>query len=351
MYAAEKRIAWIDCLKFIACLGVMGSHFFYAFFNPDIVGRLDNGIVSIFLNGNFWVCVFCILSGLFTGRKEIRSGTELLTVCLLRYLRFVLPLCVTAVFIFLLACLCGFSMQQYSLELHNPWLAEFYRRPIVFTDYLKLIFCFASDLNGPLWMMPALFCGNLLLFLCSYLAFLSGLDNEAFVLPLFLGLLIMSVFYDALALYTACCVFGGLLPRIWQLLPELSRVQSSLLFLVWISIFAEHSVLTGTSAYYNAGYACVFLCLLFNLLRDVRPAGFWNYLTPLSFNIFLWHWPLFCGVALPLYGRTGGNAFGIYLSIAFTVLGVFALSIIYRNTLEPVSDMFYSRVKEYIALR
>ncbi len=72
-----KRIKWLDGIKGIAAIGVFTHHFLLDFLQSTYSGsrvsahisaELEYGFaqspLSVLVNGNFWVCMFCLISGI-----------------------------------------------------------------------------------------------------------------------------------------------------------------------------------------------------------------------------------------------------------------------------------------------
>ena len=104
-----SRLPWLDGLKGLACFGVFTHHFFLAFFKASYFGTempslLPGGIdtllsykpYGVFLNGNFWVCLFLLISAYLPARQIMRTPEDKLrsrvgTMILKRYPRLMLP--------------------------------------------------------------------------------------------------------------------------------------------------------------------------------------------------------------------------------------------------------------------
>lgn len=355
----SERINWLDVVKFIACLGVMSSHFLYTFLTGSIYGKMAASsmvqtLVSLFsvpLNGNFWVFVFCILSGFLLRRKKINGAYELLKNIFIRYLRFAKPFAVTAVVIFLLDISFGFVTQEMSVVLENKWLQEFYTHDISLYDYICFVLAFDSGINGPVWMIKALFLGNCLVYVLNYLwgrfnalRSISDIWYTIFILLVSSLGIYLSFSFDAMAIYVIACLMGAVCP----LGPKgifISSGIAGILLLVWVVSFTCQSVLISDSVsffyitpHWNFFYALCFVLLINNLVTgfDSCIADLSKTLGKLSFPIYLFHWPLFCSAGLILFDfllNTGilTYAFCIVLtSIAVTVM-VGIIAVIYAK--------------------
>ncbi len=129
----KNRVVWIDYLKIIACLMVLIGHYYNAFYsfcnyspslNSNIVFFFKN-FPSPYLDGNFWVCVFCVLSGYLASRKEIRSVKTMIREFVLRYFRFIIPLTIINVCIYFIYLIIGFKSTEFSIIYSNNWLSSF----------------------------------------------------------------------------------------------------------------------------------------------------------------------------------------------------------------------------------
>lgn len=103
---ATKRIIWIDEVKFIACLAVFGGHYCNVFSfsilqSNSIFNYPIAKLFCVFIMGNWWVYVFCIISGALATNKTIKSFGQLIGALFNRYLRFVLPVLIANMIVFL----------------------------------------------------------------------------------------------------------------------------------------------------------------------------------------------------------------------------------------------------------
>ncbi len=105
----KTRITWIDGLKGLACIGVFTHHFFLHFFSasfygdeyPSLLpGKFDELLsykpYGVFINGNFWVCMFMVLACFLPALQIIKAsdenvGNKLGSMVLKRYPRLMLP--------------------------------------------------------------------------------------------------------------------------------------------------------------------------------------------------------------------------------------------------------------------
>mgnify|MGYP002625442117 CR=1 FL=1 len=87
MEKQNARVPWLDGLKGLACLGVFTHHFMLAFFRASYFGgeapsmtasgldtRLSYEPYGVLINGNFWVCVFLVISSFLLAAKVMRAA-------------------------------------------------------------------------------------------------------------------------------------------------------------------------------------------------------------------------------------------------------------------------------------
>ena len=81
MQTTNDRVLWIDGLRGIACLAIFAHHFGCCFYPVTQYGpkgematplgvALAQSPLGVLLNGNFWVCVFCVIAGFVAARSH-----------------------------------------------------------------------------------------------------------------------------------------------------------------------------------------------------------------------------------------------------------------------------------------
>ena len=159
------REKWIDNIKFIAAVGVFLCHYTESFAVPgagiprwlQCANEFPLGMV---INGEFWVCVFAILSGYLLNKKNIKNGTDLIKICINRYFRFVIPFFFANFFVYLLYSFAGFSAQKCGMIINNEWLLNQYTNPIGFISVVKNSFMLGSELNNNFWIIKHMLFGS-----------------------------------------------------------------------------------------------------------------------------------------------------------------------------------------------
>ena len=112
----KKRILWIDGLRGIACLCIFFHHWLSAFFYAAIVGEIQyvhtsnlmdmkfsRSPLSFWANGNFMVCIFCMVTGLVLTLQIMQvDHKHTAKVLIKRYFRLALPLFVVSAVVYLM---------------------------------------------------------------------------------------------------------------------------------------------------------------------------------------------------------------------------------------------------------
>lgn len=80
--------------------------------------------LGMIINGEFWICVFAILSGYLLNKKNIRNGKDLIKICINRYFRFVIPFFFANLFVYFLYSFVGFSAQKCGMIINNESMLE-----------------------------------------------------------------------------------------------------------------------------------------------------------------------------------------------------------------------------------
>lgn len=199
----KERITFLDGLRGFACLGVFTHHFFLSFFPASYFGaeaavmtasgfdeKLSVEPYSFFVNGNFWVCLFLVVSAFLVSNKIFllresydvsfdneaggnshgQNGREsvfdvLSATLLKRYLRLMIPAALIGIFSYFLTDLLTFSGLNYMGKVNTLSFPSFLYHAVVhmwiFVD---------SSVQGPFWMLHYLLFG-------SYLAILTALAS------------------------------------------------------------------------------------------------------------------------------------------------------------------------------
>lgn len=217
-----KRIEWADGLKGGACFLIFIHHFLVAFFPASYFGnmtvvhgslewdlKLSQEWWGVIVNGNFWVCVFCLLSGLVQSYSIFaKNDYESLSRSMIkRYFRLALPIFVFSFFVYFLLYFNCFSHLQANEMAQSPWFGGLYTAPVsfrsIFTDSLIRVWLTENTtFSTAFWMLHHVFLGSFLTYCISIIA----MRKEKRVLIVYLGLF---VGFWVTQSYMLCFVLGA----------------------------------------------------------------------------------------------------------------------------------------------
>lgn len=200
----SKRIYWIDGLKGIACIMIFVHHFFVGFMPASYygIGAMQHGNngwevlisqnpASVLINGNFWVCVFCVLSGLVQGYKifAMESLDRLPKDMVKRYFRLSLPVFFLSLAVYLMMKGEMFFNLQANQIVQSPWLGTYYLekktlKDVFYTSFISVWFVGDSTFSNAFWMLKEIFVGSYLTYIISMI----GYKKKENVLVIYAGL-------------------------------------------------------------------------------------------------------------------------------------------------------------------
>lgn len=394
----NKRILYIDGLRGLACIFVFINHFLMAFFpasylGNDAVTHFDIGIeawysqapVSALTNGNFWVCVFLVVSAFVISYgilKKSEGNSEeyhlsLAKSFIKRYPRLMLPVFAVCVII-LLASWCGLFANNSAAAITGSSLMQGryeFRLSLkeLFSSALVKIWLFSDEtFSNSFWMLTTLFLGG---FLSSILSIMAGKKNRHILLLYgFFALLLASVG----SLYLTF-VFGTMLAYIvvrkesW-----LERIQSStlgiicavLLLLFGLFLGGYPSGVTPTNIYrflnhlpdtvsayefYHMVGAVLITGAIFCLsgIQKFLSAKPIQFLGNISFAVYLLNLPLIfslsSGLAIIFYNTQLIRNYGLLalLILIISAVSLLLLSYLFHRFVEPVCDKITSAILSY----
>ncbi len=385
------RLSWLDGLKGLACFGVFTHHFFLAFFKASYFGTempslLPGGIdtllsykpYGVFLNGNFWVCLFLLISAYLPACQIIRTSDEQLrsragTMILKRYPRLMLPAFSMAVINFFL------------LHLLNALHMNYINKPL---DYsfggllmhgLVLMWTKVdSMLVGPFWTLHYF----LLVPLFAMLLAVPARKSNRYMPVICTALLIAFFEYDIIFDYYMAGVLGVLLADITcndrpeglrKKFPALTKktvlLPLSLVLLLaglWLGgypsyvepegLYRHFAFLVarnnGTSVLLHIGGAFLILCALHlwqaAALPDLLSTKPFQFLGRICFPVFMLHmlWIEYLGYYLmdqmaAVTGSIASAALPVYLILLVLVL---ASSFLFHHTIEKWCEKICKKI-------
>ena len=354
----KERITFLDGLKGFACLGVFTHHFFLSFFPASYFGTeaavmtasgfdasLSVEPYSFFVNGNFWVCLFLVVSAFLVSNKifQLRISYEVLqgsasdsvshereqqcgqmpifdtlsATLLKRYLRLMIPAALIGIFSYFLTDLLTFTGLNYLGKVNVLSFPSFLYHAVVhmwiFVD---------SSVQGPFWMLHYLLFGSYLAILIAlatplknrwtplihlFLTVVLGILNHYYV-GIVLGVMICYLYHYGISLQKTSD--RGCLAKIMSLLTQNKILRSAvgiLLLLTGLFLGAYPSYVKPDNIYrifnayafrdpdaYELIHSIAAACLLASFFLLKGLADFFStkpflFLGKLSFSIFLIH--------------------------------------------------------------
>ncbi len=343
----KQHIAWLDGLKTMSCVWIFFVHF-NMIFRPEQLGEgaaLIAHLLFPFQEADMVVYLFCIISGYLASGKRPKVVRELIQMLILRYLRFVLPFLAVGLLIFLLDHSIGLRVPEMGRLLGNQWLAGFYTEPVRVADVLCMGLFFSSRIDPPLWMIPALFAGNSLLFMLSWICRnrYSRLYYQALLL-LLAALLWIGYQEQSSAVYcSAACLIGAGMPVLWEQMAGRSRL-CCVIFIVAV-------LQTREGSEWALWYAFLFSLAVPGVMpvRRLLARSVLARQASWSFSLYLLHVPLLVSIALPSYVflqyLQGGGVAMLTVGACSVVLAV-SVSMIWHHLVEAPLGRFLFYVRQ-----
>ncbi len=222
----KKQIDWITGLKGIACIGVMLMHFCAAFMQNGAGGyQVSEGIhfvfdkiLSVWLNGNFMVCLFCTISGYLLSKSKLVSIHQFCVKIGTRYFRLALPLLGGCILVFLLYILGLFYNDTAGMLMENTWFSGFYQeleaKNIILSPFYKIVLHGEDSFGMPFWMMGSLLKGSFLSLAFVYVK--RGRDYKIVRVIVLIGAVVYLLHAVRVGSYILPAFFFGTMIGFWE---------------------------------------------------------------------------------------------------------------------------------------
>lgn len=194
----KEYLPWINGLKGIACMGVLLHHYFLGtmsavYFGAEMPSKTASGIdvwlasspAGFFLNGNYHVCVFLVISAFLLSRqvfgamkKEDGFISKISDMVGKRYFRLLVPIGFFSLLNWILIKVLTVTNLNFSGKTTDLSFVQLISHIVVRVWTIP-----DSELLGPLWMIYYLFVGS---FIAILLSLMAGKDRKwIFILYLF----------------------------------------------------------------------------------------------------------------------------------------------------------------------
>lgn len=300
------RLKWIDNLKLIAATGVFVCHYTEAFAmqnagNYLLPQWLITGYrypLSMLINGEFWVCVFCVLSGYLLAGKQIDSVHIWFKTCINRYFRFLIPFTFANLLVWIIQNTFGFYSKMCGNLIQNTWLMNQYVTKYTLIEVMQNSIILGSDLNSCFWIIRHMFVASCFIYLTNYICY----KYQIYVIK-YIFLLAFLLFPPTY--FIGCVYLGSILPKVS--VEQKEKIQNKKIFLFILSIL----MMSGTqnfisdcigvsilkiNQYWELFYAAIIIVCIYssNYLSDIFGKLKWNKFAKQSLTIYLLHWPVIC---------------------------------------------------------
>ncbi|MCR5655639.1 MAG: acyltransferase [Lachnospiraceae bacterium] len=181
MNEKKDRIPYIDGLRGLACIFILMHHFLMGFYPATFSGDptyahtqgqielwFSQSPLAFFVNGDFWVSVFCLVSGFVIARKTFRmkEDREHAAFLIKRYPRLALPLfAVSAIVQIMLWCGLFWNVEMGAIA-RSEWLSSYYLDKggvgdLFFDSLVNTWFLgMTTRYSNAFWMLDQLFIGS-----------------------------------------------------------------------------------------------------------------------------------------------------------------------------------------------
>lgn len=352
----KKRLVWIDALKFFACLFVFWGHFFEVFLhkidNFTLIGQHTvDALMKSVINGNFWVSVFCIISGFICYSSMLSERgrcINYISYCLKRYIRFVIPLILTLCVIIGLKETVGFNTNNYENLLNGTWGGYYTETDFSFINCLKFVLLFQDNLDGPIWMLRPLILSNCFIVLTNCLVQHRNVNLKIVWISITCLATVLTIVVNITSCnglkYSYCldsCLTGACIRSFSSKIRTIRCRFISVItcFVVFIMLAGLHDFLfvnlLGIDAFklkvysiWNILYGAILVTVLYAGFKDYKTKNeILSKLAKISFFVFLLHWPIMCSIGPLVMNMTGSENYNIRVLAIFVVVNVLVIAL------------------------
>lgn len=354
---SKKRVAYIDAIKGIACLGVFIHHFIIKILPATFTGNKEDSLIAgdyilgsraigFILNGNFWVCMFIMISAFLLSKSIMSKNTNrdlhMAKTLIKRYPRLMLPVLSLNIICFIISYifhLCG-------LQLENPLNMSFVS--VFKMTVFDMWFIKGTSVMG-YWMMYIIFYGSIISVVLSTI-----LVNCKKVSYARIMLICVLPFILYLNTYFFAVLIGVWLAYEIQYTNFEFLKKCEFLNLI-LSIFAVIAIIFA--GYPSTGNTTQGIYIVFNILPDalknivhifhtfaamlimiifickpklqkVFDKKYLSFLGEISYSVYLVHPVVISFIGIPLYNFLEGNMGVLFSVLITTILLVIVVTIL-----------------------
>lgn len=384
----KKRIKWIDGLRGIASLCIVLHHFVIGFYPAAYEGatamrHLPGSIeadfsqspLAFFVLGDFWVSVFCMVSGFVIASQVfgMKDGKQFSKSVIKRYPRLVIPVFALSVIVYAMLHLGLFYNVPAANITGSAWLGEFYQYKTTLWDLFlssfidTWIYGMVTIYSNAFWMLAELFAGSFM----AYLLAAMGKHANRRILYVYIGI---ALAYLSVNSRLTNFVLGVLLAYValhyGEKIRQCSRIAPilSVIFLVMAVIFGAYPhTYEPTNAYQvlnclpdrlNPCYFYhmlgvmflmmgIYLCRPVNWLLSTRPAQF---LGKISYAVYVIHIPVLFSLSAWMFIRftnlTKHYNISAGMTLVFSLIAILLLGWGFWRLIEKPSTKWIDKVAD-----
>lgn len=371
----HERLEWLDGLKGIACLLIFTHHFCLAFYPAIHYGNgaisnlfgidtyLSDSPLSVLLNGNFLVAIFCIISGVVISIQVIgmMDKTKISEVIVKRYFRLMIPLLPIGILVYFMLRFGFFSNFDASSYTNSPWMVQYYNNKLGFIETLKLIFIdtwfYGSDtLSNAFWMLSQLFYGT---FLSIILSMISWKFNK----HTWIIYVMIAVCFVANQTLSLAFILGTLLAWLYKnKFMIFNKYLGFILLIVGVFLGGYPSGVIPNNVYsfLNGGthvtwhilgaFLTIYGLCSSKLLQKVLSMRIFKNLGSISYSIYLIHIPLLFSISTSIFIsiiNQVGYFYSTLISFVLSSVILILISYFYNKYIEKFSLMIQKKVLNY----
>lgn len=209
----KKRIEWLNGLKGLACMGVAIHHFTLIYFPAAYGGReaashlynidtwLADAPFNFFLNGNFWVFIFILLSGYVVFRKvQQLDKKEIGEFIISRYLKLLFP-------VFLIEAIILAMSKMSIYPYHQDVIGEYSVWHLIYSAWYKVPVLGDNSYIGAFGMLQYIFLGTFIAIIFAMLK--EAVNSKSFLIISFILMVFLFLnqqwFYCVLVMGICIC--------------------------------------------------------------------------------------------------------------------------------------------------
>lgn len=334
MNQEKGRYLWIDGLKGICCLLIFIHHFICAFYLAAAFGEgytihtkydllMSRSFISVFVNGNFLVYVFCTISGFVIANSFMRSkNKDLLKTTLKRYLRLGIPVFIIGLIVWLMSNFnLFFNKDAAAMSGSLVWLGAYYVDKVslfnvIISSFLKTPFFSDTYISNALWMYRNFLVGSLIIyFLCLLFKEKDKKYNFLVIIPLLSCIVVESFLSSFIVGYLFAYLVNNYEFETIKYKPLIS------LILIIAGLFfggyssggtpASYYKIFNFSSYFFPHFLGALLLIpgiyFSNTIQNLLSNKLFLWLGKLSFSVYLVHIPLIYSYSSYFFLRLIGN--------------------------------------------